>query len=125
MRKKFIAALFLMICIIMTFSACGENADNTNDNQTGYTPPNYERIFSDDCVIAILTDEARVNYKNYTAESFADIDADSIEIYFDNIIFITLKNPGKENVLRAVDILNARPDIKEATPEYLETPTDE
>lgn len=119
--KKIFYLIFLAIFVTATLAAC----DNINDNSNYNNNSNCERIFLDDRVIAILTDEAAENVNEYTAESFAEIGAVSIEIYFDNIIFITIDSAGKENVLRAVEILSARPDIKEATPEYLEYPVDE
>lgn len=129
-KNTFKAIIIFAILLFTIFSAsfgCSPGYKELYDKTPGETregnilEDENGRMFSDDSVIAVLTDEASVHIDKYSVTDFSDIGAAEIETYFDNIIVITLAEPGKASVLNAVKTLEQRTDIKSAELNYVNT----
>lgn len=114
-----------------------------HDNPTSNSETNAD--FAEDRVLVVLSKQETMRFKNYTKDDFPEIGASSIdeltqsssevlerqinslsiknnemEIDVDSyrtILSITLNQPGKENVLRAIDQLEKRSDVLVAEPD--------
>ncbi len=128
-KNTFRATIIFAILLFTIFSApfgCSQGDKELYDKTPGEThegnilEDENGLMFSDDSVIAVLTDEASVNIDKYSVADFSDIGAAEIETYFDNIIVITLAEPGKENVLNAVKTLEHRTDVIDVNLNYID-----
>ena len=127
MRKFFKLSCFgLFVAIIFTFAACG---GSKYDERVKYDEAALQEFidtfdkkypFGDDKILVTLTDEAREHIDEYTVEDFSQINPASIKKLLDFMIVITLTETGRENVLRAVYILNLRTDVESASPNYID-----
>ena len=59
--------------------------------------------------------EFATNANVRTFEDFYDVDLEK----FNQILCLELKNPGKQNVLNAIKVLEKHPDVKYAGPDYV------
>ena len=64
-----------------------------------------------------IPEEFATNANVITFEDFYDVDLEK----FNQILCLELKNPGKQNVLNAIKILEKHPDVKYAGPDYYMT----
>lgn len=139
--KRFLAGTLACLLTVFVVVACDQSGlqDPVSESQSfvaassvevgssgkEYGWPNAD--FSDNRVLIVLTDEASLAFKRgereYTAESFPEIDAAEVEHLTASmnvtILLITLSENGKENVLEAVEALKSREDVKVAEPDYL------
>ena len=139
--KKLLKVLWcgLFVAMLFSFTACtnqksDEIVDNDDKTEEGFVKydedelmefvENYDKNleFTDELVIVVLTDEARLRIDEYTVDDFRQINPAHIEKVGKNFIFITLSEPGREQVLRAVYILKLRSDIKIAAPDFTVSP---
>lgn len=95
--------------------------DNKKDDVDEYSKvPNDRPAFEYDRVIVMVTLERTRMNKEYTAEEFSEIEIISIENNRDynfseeDLLTLYLKNPGKENVLNAIEKLNTNSIVKYA-----------
>lgn len=79
---------------------------------------NYDDAYRlyDGIIIIVLTSEATYDIDEYTPDDFSQIDVVSIKKIGKQILSIEVSDTSRENILRAVYILNLRSDIESAEP---------
>lgn len=122
-----------------------ETNDQTVPEPSVADDPLMEREFADNRVLVVLTHAASLEFREYGAEDFPEIgvlavtdlsvgkakkeeiakkenptqeDLDNLN-KFNQILCIELAEPGKENVVKAVRLLQTRADIASAEPDYV------
>ncbi len=110
MRKTLFVAISIMVCLIFL---------------TGFIldKPTTDDEFSDEIVLISLNESATRGFGQYMLDDFQEIGVSSVrELTASDaeirILSLTLKNPGKENVLNAIELLKKRPDVASAGPSY-------
>lgn len=130
MRKvlmKSICAVLLVIMSSMMFVACGK------ENNNGKIPdPGGEFDYAS--ILVYLTDEAASIDKEWTPTDFSGFAFSKIDngfyvyetyIKYDGgYLVFHLAEPSRDNVLRAIYYLNTMPEIKKASPNWLDSTND-
>jgi len=103
MEKNFLKVMCACIVVVMIgvmMSGCGRNNGNA---------PTYDRVRID------LTEEAIASGKVYTLDDFTEIDIIYIKVVSPGrTLWLTLREPGRQNVLHAIELLEQRKDVESA-----------
>ena len=130
----FILAINSIVGIVFCCRNVGAYAD-TETEEKSYCTATFDKEFSDNEIIVVLSHSISISGKHYSVNDFAEIDCSCVddltyglfesgksnEEKFNRILMLTIKNVGKENVLEAIKILEKRKDILSAEPNYIES----
>lgn len=142
--KKCIS-LVLLLTLLLSFSMVafasdtGSESTEASENHKIYCDATLDDDFSDNCIIVVINKSNSKINKKYEKTKFRDIGAARVEDLtavdndvdingedslintgdFRQILKITLKKPGKKEVLKAIKKLEKRPEIESAEPNYL------
>lgn len=136
--KKQILAIFIILvlsCNLLIPAFASEESENPKDKKVACTATLNDN-FTDDTVIVVVNNTNSLNGKNINLKTFGTntfdeleefkIDADELDNYeyinaeeYRRIIYLKLKNPGKENVLSAIKKLEKLDWVESAEPNYI------
>lgn len=162
MKKNFngfriVASAITIVALLLQFCLPVLGTESKNNYQYDYS--NIDAEFAEDRVLVVLTQEASLQFLEYTPESFLEIGCKdvigmtpfivnkareaitevSIAIQnkaeptidtrlnlsgFKNVLCLELDEPGKDNVLKAIDKLLERDDVLSAMPDPVRIITD-
>ena len=124
-RKGFISLIVLLtlVAAILLCSCFEEKMDNEFNTRKGSTAydPYQDREFSYDRVLVVLTRVAANLDKEWTLTDFPGFAFSKIEYQGIGEVFIFyLAEPNRENVVKAIDYLNQKPEIISAELDWLD-----
>ncbi len=132
MRKNIVnTSIILTISILcFTMALCIMFA-STNSvalaEEKVYSRASINEDFADDCLLVVMTNQVSLLEYEYTKNSFAEIDCidieeitvgDTMNEKYNRMFALKIGNPGKQNVLDAIKIIEQRNDVKGVSPDY-------
>ena len=102
---------------------CTYYVDRLSKKEKIYCTATLEDEFSDHEII--LTVFPEFTEYPYTAEDFAEVGCMEVYVGESVVITLTLDEASKQNVLDCIDLLEKRPDIEGAAPNYIVMPNDQ
>ena len=128
--SKLITTLILCFAFVCIFAGCVDNTPS-GDTLSPYDEivkydekemsefiANYDDAYKlyNGIILIVLTSKATYDIDEYTPDDFSQIDAVSVKKIGKQILSIEVSDTSRENILRAVYILNLRSDIESAEP---------
>lgn len=144
-RNILLSALFVLVMVftIVAFANINQgivaNAYSNSQNSTVITNAD----FADDTVLVVMNNEETLKFNSYTELDFPEVDLREVisltetsenllqeqinnsskqtidAAKFKSILSLKLKEPGKENVLKAIEKLSNRKDLYSVEPDYV------
>ena len=124
----------LILCAVLVCAAFATVwADETVDDKARDNAPGVEwgaRGFADDRFMVVFNKETSRKALDYTPEDFPEIDCVRVEDLtewskkndretYSQIVMIYIAEPGKQNVLDAIELIKLRDDVISAGPDYV------
>lgn len=144
---KTVCTIFAAAAVCAGFSSCMSASEFTTRvsdiiaSHVSDSLDSYKDNYDDDTVIVVLTQAKSLEFKSYSVEDFSSVELSAVEnlmaytaeqieaakegVYkiaaenYRQILLLTLANPGKENVLAAVEELEKIEWVESASPNYV------
>jgi len=124
MFKKLTALVLVMGMVLSLFAGCQQGVPGSDGTlETIVTPlgvhVDINSEFTPNGFYVLLTEEAAKNIDAYVLSDFSEVKGKELIKKADNLLWITLEKPSKENVFEGMKLMLKRSDVLGVEPNFI------